>query len=167
MNAELSIRAGEPFTTELESGRMQEEFRQVRGGRSALNPSVDRSDYREGLTIMGDPERPPRGAAGARCTNPKNRAKRRRRPWAYHCWRARSLVRRLLVASIVVISAVGAAASAEGRAEPPSARLSAVNKIRNGGGGTFSPRSCRSSDRFPSHTLPGRDRWTTNLRGWR
>jgi hypothetical protein len=128
MNDESSIRAGEPFTFELESERMPEEFRQVRGSRSVPNPSVDRSDYREGLTIMGDPERPPRGAAGARCTNPKNRAKRRRRPWAYHCWRARSLVRRLLVASIVVISAGYAAASAGGCAGRPSATLSGVNK---------------------------------------
>src|SRR5215471_16818621 len=128
MNEEPSIRAGEPFTTELESGRMPEEFRQVRGGRSAPNPSVDGSDYREGLSIMGDPEGSPRGASGAPCVNPKNRAKRRRRSWAYHCCRARSLVRRLLVASIVVISAVDAAASAEGRGRPASARRSAVNK---------------------------------------
>ena len=128
MNEEPSIRAGEPFTAELESERLPEEFRQVRGGRSAPNPSVDGSDYREGLSIVGDPEGPPRGASGALGVNPRNRAKRRRRSWAYHCCRARSLVRRLLVASIVVISAVDPAASAEGRAERPSARLSAVNK---------------------------------------
>ena len=76
---------------------------------------------------MGDPEGPPRGASGVPGVNPKNRAKRRRRSWAYHCCRARSLVRRLLVASIVVISAVDAAASAEGCVEPPSATLSGVN----------------------------------------
>jgi hypothetical protein len=127
MNEEPSIRAGERFTTELESGRMPEEFRQIRGGRSAPNPSVDGFDYREGQAIMGDPEGSARGVPQAPGVNPKNRAKRRRRSWAYHCCRARSLVRRLLVASIVVISALGAAASAEGRAEPPSARLSAVN----------------------------------------
>ena len=128
MNEEPSIRDGEPFTTELESERMPEEFRQVRGGRSAPNPSVDGSDYREGLTIMGDPEGPPRGASGAPGVNPKNRAKRRRRSRAYHCCRARPLVRRLLVASIVVISAVYAAVSAEGCAERPSAMLSGVNR---------------------------------------
>ena len=128
MNEEPSIRAGEPFTTELESGRMPEEFRQVRRSRSAPNPSVDRSDYREGLSIVGDPEGPPRGASGAPGVNPKNRAKRRRRSWVYHCWRARSLVRRLLVASIVVISAGYAAASAGGCAGRPSATLSGVNK---------------------------------------
>ena len=107
---------------------MPAEFRQVRGGRSAPNPSADGSDYREGLSIMGDPEGPPRGVSGAVGVNPKNRAKRRRRSWAYHCCRARSLVRRLLVASIVVISAVDAAGSAEGCAEPPSATLSGMNK---------------------------------------
>jgi hypothetical protein len=107
---------------------MPEEFRQVRGGRSAPNPSVDGFDYRERLTIMGDPEGSARGAPGAPGVNPKNRAKRRRRSWAYHRCLARSLVRRLLVASIVVISAVDAAASAEGHAKPASARLSAVNK---------------------------------------
>jgi len=107
---------------------MPEEFRQVRGGRSAPNPLVDGSDYREGLSIVGDPEGPPHGASGAPGVNPKNRAKRRRRSRAYHCCRTRSLVRRLLVASIVVISAVDAAVSAEGRAKPASARLSAVNK---------------------------------------
>ena len=64
MNEEPSIRAGEPFTTELESGRMPEEFRQVGGGRSAPNPSVDGSDYREGLSIVGDPEGPPRAGHG-------------------------------------------------------------------------------------------------------
>ena len=140
MNEEPSIRAGEPFTTELESGRMQEEFRQVRGGRSALNPSVDRSDYREELTNMGDPEISARGNLGAPVENPKNRAKRRRRSWAYHSCRARSLVRRLLVASIVVISAVDAAASAEGCAEPPWATRSAV-KVGPGGGTAPNPRS--------------------------
>jgi hypothetical protein len=121
-------KSGEPFTTELESVRMPEEFRQVRGRRSAPNPSVEGSDYREGLSIMEDPEGPPRGASGAPGVNPKNRAKRRRRSWAYHCWRARSLVRRLRVASIVVISAVSAAVSAEGCAEPPSATFSGVNE---------------------------------------
>ena len=128
MNEEPSIRAGEPFTAELESERLPEEFRQVRGGRSAPNPSVDGSDYREGLSIVGDPEGRPRGASGAPGVNPKNRAKRRRRSWAYHCCRARSLVRRLLVASIVVISTVDAAASDERCAGPPSATLSGVNK---------------------------------------
>jgi hypothetical protein len=39
-------------------------------------------------------------------------------------------------------------------------------RSRNGGSGTSSPRSHRSSDRFPSHTLPGRDRWTTNSIEW-
>ena len=77
---------------------------------------------------MGDPEGLARGVPGATGVNPKNRAKRRRRSWAYHCCRARSRVRRLLVASIVVISAVDAAASAEGCAEPPSATLSGVNE---------------------------------------
>jgi len=128
MNEEPSIRAGEPFTTELESGRMPEEFRQVRGSRSAPNPAVDGSDYREGLTIKRDPEGSARGVSGAPGVNPKNRAKRRRRSRAYHCCRARSLVRRLLVASIAVISAVEAAASAEGCTGPLSATLSAVNK---------------------------------------
>src|SRR5215831_17650128 len=84
MNEEPSIRAGEPFTTELESERMPEEFRQVRGGRSAPNPSVDGFDYREGLTILGDPEGSARGDPGAPSVNPMNRAKRRRRSWAYH-----------------------------------------------------------------------------------
>jgi hypothetical protein len=106
---------------------MPEEFRQVRGGRSAPNPSVDGFDYRGRLTIMADPEGSARGDHEPG-VNPKNRAKRRRRSWAYYCCRARSLVRRLLVASIVVISAVDAAASAEGRAKPASARFSAVNK---------------------------------------
>ena len=55
MNEEPSIRAGEPFTAELESERLPEEFRQVRGGRSAPNTSVDGFDYRERLTILGDP----------------------------------------------------------------------------------------------------------------
>jgi hypothetical protein len=37
---------------------------------------------------------------------------------------------------------------------------------RSGGSGTSSPRSHRSSDRFPSHALPERDRWTTNSIVW-
>ena len=106
---------------------MPEEIGQVRGSRLAPNPSVSCSDYREGLTIMGDREGSARGASGAPGVNPKNRAKRRRRSWAYHCCRARSLVRRLLVASIVVISAVDAAVSAEGCAEPTSAKFSGVS----------------------------------------
>src|SRR5262245_19319726 len=128
MNEETSVRAREPFTTEIESERMPEEFRQVPCDRSAPNPSVDGFDDRERLPIMGDPEGSGRGDVGAPGGNPKNRAKRRRRSWAYHRCRARSLVRRLLVASIVVVSAVDAAASAEGCAEPPSATLSAVYK---------------------------------------
>ena len=107
---------------------MPEEFRQVRGGRSAPNPSVDGFDYREGVTIIGVAERSARGDPGAPGVNPKNRAKRRRRSWAYHFCRARSLVRRLRVASIVVTFAVDAAVSAEGCAEPPSATLSGVNE---------------------------------------
>ena len=152
MNEEPSIRAGEPFTTELESGRMPEEFRQVRGGRSAPNPSVDRSDYREGLTIMGDREGSARGASGTPGVNPKNRAKRRRRSWAYHCCRARSLVRRRLVASIVVISAVDAAGSAEGCAEPPSATLSGV-EVKAGWGAALSPRDPVAPVPAPRPTL--------------
>jgi hypothetical protein len=128
MIEEPSIRAGVPFTAELESERMPEAFRQVRGGQSAPNPSVDGFDYRELPTFMRDPEGSGRGAPGAPGVNPKNRAKRRRRSRAYHRCRAWSLVRRLLVASIVVISAVDAAASAEGRASPASAGLSAMNK---------------------------------------
>ena len=137
---EPSVRAGEPFTTEIESERMPEEFRQVPGDRSAPNPSVDGFDYREPPTIMGDPEGSGRGDPGAPGVNPKNRAKRRRRSRAYHCCRARSLVRRLLVASIVVNSAVDAAASAEGRAKPASARLSAVNKVQEAVGAALPPR---------------------------
>ena len=152
MNEEPSIRAGEPFTAEPESARMPEDLRQVRGGRSAPNPSVDGSDYREGLTIMGDPQGPMRGASGAPGVNPRNRAKRRRRSWAYHCWRARSLVRRLRVASIVVISAVDAAASAEGCAEPPSATLSGV-KVKEGWGAALSPRDPVAPVPAPRPTL--------------
>jgi hypothetical protein len=129
MNEEPSIRAGEPFTTEIESERMPEEFQQVPGDRSAPNPSMDDFDYREPPTIIGDPQGSGQGDPGAPGVNPKNRAKRRRRSRAYHCCRARSLVRRLLVASIVVTSAVDAAASAEGCAEPASAKLSIVNKL--------------------------------------
>jgi hypothetical protein len=73
MHEAPSIRAGEPFTSELESERMPEEFRQVRGGQSAPNPSVDGSDYREGPTLMGDPEGSMRGVSGAPGVNPKNR----------------------------------------------------------------------------------------------
>src|SRR3954470_7061411 len=80
-------------------------------------------------------------AAGrARSPNPRKRANRRRRSRAYHCCRARSLVRRLLVASIGVISAVDAAPSAEGRARPASARLSAVNKVQEAVGAALPPR---------------------------
>ena len=80
-------------------------------------------------------------AAGrARSPNPRKRANRRRRSRAYHCCRARSLVRRLLVPSIVVNSAVDAAASAEGRARPASARLSAVNNVQEAVGPALPPR---------------------------
>src|SRR3954468_18016534 len=72
--------------------------------------------------------------------NPGKRASRRRRSRAYHCCRARSLVRRLLVASIIVNSAVDAAASAEGRARPASARLSAVNNVQEAVGPALPPR---------------------------
>src|SRR5262245_1282952 len=58
-----------------------------------------------------------------------NRANRLWRSRAYHRCRARSLVRRLLVASIVVLSAVSADASSVGRAEHPSATLSIINKF--------------------------------------
>ena len=37
-----------------------------------------------------------------------------------------------------------------------------AQKLRKGGGGTFSPRCGRASARFPSHTLPERGGWTTN-----
>jgi hypothetical protein len=79
MNEESSVRAREPFTTEIESERMPEEFRQVPCDRSTPNPSVDGFDYRERLPIMGDPEGSGRGDVGAPGVNPKNRAKRRRR----------------------------------------------------------------------------------------
>ena len=101
---------------------------------------------------MGDREGSARGASGAPGVNPKNRAKRRRRSWAYHCCRARSLVRRLLVASIVVISAVDAAASAEGCAEPPSAMLSGV-KVKEGWGAALSPRDPVAPVPAPRPTL--------------
>ena len=101
---------------------------------------------------MGDPEGPPRGASGAPGVNPKNRAKRRRRSWAYHRCRALSLVLRLLVASIVVISAVEAAASAEGCAEPPSATLSGV-KVKEGWGAAPSPRDPVAPVPAPRPTL--------------
>ena len=39
-------------------------------------------------------------------------------------------------------------------------------RSRSGGPGPSSPRSHRSSVRFPAHTLPGRDRWTTNPIEW-
>jgi len=73
-----------------------------------------------------------RAGSAATGMNPRNRANRRCRSRAYHCCRARSLVRRLLVASIVVISAASAAASSAGRAEPPSATLSVMNKGKGG-----------------------------------
>ncbi len=57
-----SIRAGEAFTTEPELERMTEEFRPVRGRRSMLNPSLDRSDER--TDNHGDPEGPDLGEAG-------------------------------------------------------------------------------------------------------
>src|SRR3954462_10162930 len=80
-------------------------------------------------------------AAGrARSPNPRKGGNRRRRSGGEHCCRARSLVRRLLVPSIVVISAVEAATSAEGRARPASARLSAVNKVQEAVGPALPPR---------------------------
>jgi len=132
MNEETSVRAREPFTTEIESERMPEEFRQVPCDRSAPNPSVGGFDYRERLPIMGDPEGSGRGDVGAPGVNPKNRAKRRRRSRAYHCCRARSLVRRLLVASIVVVSAVDAAASAEDGQSLPRRRFWPCTKVEKG-----------------------------------
>ena len=80
MNEETSVAcAGEPFTTEIESERMPEEFRRVPCDRSAPNVSVDGFDYRERLPIMGDPEGSGGGDPGVPGVNPKNRAKRRRR----------------------------------------------------------------------------------------
>jgi hypothetical protein len=81
-----------------------------------------------------------RGASGAPGVKLKNCTNRRCRSRAYHGCRARSLVRRLLVASIVVISAVYAPASGEGCAEPPWATRSAV-KVGPGGGTAPNPRS--------------------------
>jgi hypothetical protein len=75
-----SIRAGEPFTTELEPERMPKEFRQVRGSRSAMNPSVHRSDCWEGPTLMGDPEGEDPGDAGVVFAANDNDDPRRGRP---------------------------------------------------------------------------------------
>src|SRR3954452_7339996 len=96
-----------------------------------------------GLAAAGARPAPAAGgeATGrARSPNPRKRANRRRRSRAYHRCRARSLVRRLLVPSIVVTSVVDAAASAEGRARPASARLSAVNKVQEAEGAALPPR---------------------------
>src|SRR5262249_30493679 len=152
-----------PFTTELESGRMPEEFRQVQGGRSAPNPSVDDSDYGVGLTIhegpggigTGRPPGPEResqesGDAPPALVGvpllpgtgpgPSSAGRVHRR---HFCGRCRCVSR-------------GTSRTSLGKAFGREQRLG------NGGGGTFFPRSRRSSDRFPSHTLLGRDRWTTN-----
>src|SRR3954470_19769522 len=102
----------------------------VRGGRGVLAAAGPRPAPAAGGEAAGR----------ARSPNPRKRANRRRRSRAYHCCRARSLVRRLLLASIVVISAVDAAASAEGRARPASARLSSVNNVQEAEGAALPPR---------------------------
>ena len=139
MNEEPSVRAGEPFTTEIESERMPEEFRQVPCDRSAPNPSVDGFDYREPPTIRGDPEGSGRGDPGAPGVNPKNRAKRRRRSWAYHRCRAWSLVRRLLVPSIVVVSAVVPLRQLRDVQSLPRRRFRPCTKVEKGWGRHFLP----------------------------
>ena len=91
--------------------------------------------------------------------NPKNRANRRRRCRAYHRWRARSLVRRLLVASIVVIPSASLDVD---RTELPSAPLSATNKGRRGRGrvsytGSLSTATCSGAGGiafFPGESRP-------------
>ena len=125
-------------------GPQVSERREPRAGRRfvALLPPAGGGQGGHDLT-----SRSRRGASGAPGVNPKNRANRLCRSRAYHCCRARSLVRRLLVASIVVLDAI---ANGHVVGEGHDHR-DGLGVIRGGGTPSFLGRSPPRS--HPNHSL--------------